>query len=196
MEENVYNNTCTAVPVRKETVLTNCVIYHLVPLATKWYQQHIYGVYVSIPRWTLKRGKKERNRKEKKRKKLNRSKNKHAFRAQAESRGDKDDTIRPDGRQDKKRRGPRRRATSKTKSAVLCPAGGPRTTQETQRRTDEGLKNNSNEIKQNKTKRHLNKTKMEHRVTQPTQSDRVPGGIIDMAQNWATQQTKNRYGNT
>ena len=59
----------------------------------------------------------------------------------------KDDTVRPDGRQDKKRkeegRGTRieegnasRAKKAKTAFLAICPAGGPRTTHETQRKAE------------------------------------------------------------
>ena len=71
----------------------------------------------------------------------------------------KDDTIRPDGRQDKKRRDEGRHTELKKtqkKRVFLCPAGGPRTIQDTYPKEgrDEGPKKRDNKTK----KRHKNKT--------------------------------------
>ena len=66
----------------------------------------------------------------------------------------KDDTKRSDGR--RKTRPEKGRDSEKTKPAFPCPAGGPRTTQETKRRVDEELKNHNNKTKQKVTKTKQN----------------------------------------
>ena len=129
--------------------------------------------------------KQERNRGDEKKRKERKNETKiimHALRAPSESRGDKVDVCwydqshdmsrwwandtRPDGRQGKKKRRGQGHSSKKTKPKTtpefLCPAGGARTTQETQGKA---------ETETTKTKQN----KLEHRVTQPTQRCRVRG---------------------
>ena len=80
----------------------------------------------------------------------------------------------------KKRRGQghsSKKTKPKTTPEFLCPAGGARTTQETQGKAEtEGQKNKQNyNNNKNKTKDHKKRNKFEHRVTQPTQRCRLRG---------------------
>ena len=163
---------CTAFPARKGTVLTSCgtpsriTSNERIPGTYPWYA-------VSIPEkknYEGQKGKKEKGKEKTRKEKRNKSK--HALRAHAESRGDQgavcwyDQMIcpidgPPEGRHEKTRRKTRRKEgrhkvekKKPNKPATLCPAGGPRRTQETKKRVKtKGFAHN------NKTKQKVTKTK-------------------------------------